>query len=122
MVTTAQQRQALGEYGERVAARHLVAQGLVVLERNWRCEVGELDLVLREGDVLVACEVKTRRSVAFGTPHEAVDPRKLQRLRVLAERFVADRGLRPAGIRIDLVAVLQDGRGSATVEHVRGLV
>ncbi|WP_372736237.1 YraN family protein, partial [Nocardioides sp.] len=59
-MTTAAQRQALGAYGERVAAAHLAEQGLVVLDRNWRCDVGELDLVLREGVVLVACEVKTR--------------------------------------------------------------
>lgn len=121
-MSTAQQRQALGEYGERVAARHLVEQGLVVLARNWRCEVGELDLVLRDGPDLVACEVKTRRDVSRGTPHEAVGPQKLARLRVLAERFVADHGLRPDGIRIDLVAVLCDGPGPASVEHVRGLV
>ena len=61
MTTTAAQRQALGGYGERVAERHLVGLGLVVLDRNWRCEDGEIDLVLRDGTVLVVCEVKTRR-------------------------------------------------------------
>ena len=65
-------RLALGEYGERLAARHLVEQGMVVLDRNWRCDEGEIDLVLREGDVLVICEVKTRASLACGSPHEAV--------------------------------------------------
>lgn len=122
MSRTAQQRQALGKYGERVAERHLTEQGLVVLARNWRCEVGELDLVLRDGRDLVACEVKTRRGVSCGTPHEAVGPRKLARLQVLVERFVSDHGLRPDGIRIDLVAVVCDGPGPASVEHVRGLL
>jgi putative endonuclease len=61
-MTTAAQRQALGAYGERVAASHLAGQGMVVLDRNWHCELGELDLVLRDGGVLVACEVKTRSS------------------------------------------------------------
>jgi putative endonuclease len=56
MTTTAASKQALGAYGETVAARHLVAAGLVLLDRNWRCEEGEIDLVLREGPVLVVCQ------------------------------------------------------------------
>ena len=71
--TTAAIKQALGAYGETLAARHLVGQGMVLLDRNWRCEAGEIDLVLRDGDVLVVCEVKTRSSLRYGTPHEAVD-------------------------------------------------
>jgi putative endonuclease len=122
MATTALQRQALGSYGERVAERHLVALGLVVLDRNWRCDEGELDLVLRDGLQLVACEVKTRASVDYGTPHEAVDATKLERLRRLVGRWAEERGLRPPDIRIDLVAVLQDGHGAAQVEHVKGLI
>jgi len=122
MTTTALQRQALGSYGERVAERHLVELGLVVLDRNWRCDEGELDLVLRDGLQLVACEVKTRSSVDYGTPHEAVDATKLERLRRLVRRWADERGLRPPETRIDLVAVLQDGHGAARVEHVRGLV
>jgi len=64
-MTTAQQRQAMGRYGEDRALRHLVSSGMVVLDRNWRCEFGEVDLVLRDGDVLVVCEVKTRATAAF---------------------------------------------------------
>ena len=78
---TAAARRALGAYGESLAARHLVeVQGMVLLDRNWRCDAGEIDLVLRDGPVLVVCEVKTRSSVACGTPHEAVDDAKLGRL------------------------------------------
>ncbi len=66
-------KRALGAYGEELAARHLVAAGMVVLDRNWRGPAGEIDLVLRDGSTLVVCEVKTRSSEAFGTPHEAVD-------------------------------------------------
>ena len=76
-------RLALGGYGERLAARHLVEQGLIVLDRNWRCTAGEIDLVLRDGDVLVVCEVKTRTSSVCGSPHEAVTPAKLDRLKRL---------------------------------------
>ncbi|WP_134738611.1 YraN family protein [Nocardioides sp. 503] len=121
MTTTAASKQALGAYGEAVAARHLVAAGLSLLDRNWRCEEGEVDLVLREGAVLVVCEVKTRSSEACGSPHEAVSPAKLDRLRRLAQRWAEDHGVRPPETRIDLVAVRRPPRGAALVEHVRGI-
>ena len=121
MKTTAAQRQALGAYGERVAATHLTDQGLVVLDRNWRCPEGELDLVLRDGTVLVACEVKTRRGDGCGTPHEAVDPVRLERLHRLVWRWAEEHDLRPEEVRVDLVAVLRPRRGASIVEHVEGL-
>jgi putative endonuclease len=119
--TTAEARQALGAYGEDVAARHLAGQGMVLLDRNWRCPDGELDLVLRDGDVLVVCEVKTRTSMVAGTPHEAITDDKLARLKRLGERWAQERGVRPPGMRIDLVAVLRPRKGPAVVDHVRGL-
>lgn len=118
---TAARQRALGNYGERLAERHLVAQGMVVLDRNWRCPVGELDLVLRDGDVLVACEVKTRTSADYGTPHEAVGTAKLDRLVRLATCWQTEHGLVVPDVRIDLVAVLRPRRGPSTVEHVRGV-
>ncbi|WP_245750257.1 YraN family protein [Nocardioides terrae] len=121
MVATAAARTALGRYGEDVAERHLTELGMVLLERNWRCDEGELDLVLRDGPVLVACEVKTRSDTSYGTPHQAVGPDKLDRLRRLAERWVQARGLNPPEIRIDLVAVLRRVKGAAVVDHVRGI-
>ncbi len=113
--------QALGAYGERVAADHLVAQGMVLLDRNWRCDEGEVDLVLRDGAALVICEVKTRTSLDHGSPHEAITDAKLERLRRLAARWVEAHHVSPPEIRIDLVAVLQPGKGRALVEHVRGI-
>ena len=89
MVTHTTARQGLGRYGEDVAARRLVEAGMVVLDRNWRCAEGEIDLVLRDGDVLVVCEVKTRSGVGYGSPHEAVTPAKLERLGRLGERYAA---------------------------------
>lgn len=121
MTTTAAARTALGVYGENLAERHLLEQGMVVLDRNWRCDEGEIDLVVRDGRVLVACEVKTRRGASCGTPHEAVTPVKLERLRRLAMRWAVEQGIRPSDVRIDLVAVLRHDAGAAVVEHVRGL-
>lgn len=121
MTATAARRQALGAYGESVAATYLVGTGMVLLDRNWRCDVGEIDLVLRDGDVLVVCEVKTRRDVQFGTPHEAVTETKVQRLRLLAERWVVEHGVRPGDVRIDLVAILRPLRGPSVLDHVLGV-
>lgn len=112
---------SLGSYGEQVAAQRLVEQGMVLVDRNWRCDLGEIDLVLRDGDVLVFCEVKTRSSTAFGHPLEAVGPVKGARLRRLAARWLAAHDLRPRDVRIDLVGVLLAARGPAEVEHVQGV-
>ncbi|MET8634589.1 YraN family protein [Streptomyces sp. NPDC004074] len=116
-------RGALGRYGEDVAARRLTAAGMTVLERNWRCgRSGEIDIVARDGDALVVCEVKTRRGGRFEHPMAAVTPAKAHRLRGLAERWVqAHGGAPPGGVRIDLVGVVLPGRGAPVVEHVRGV-
>ncbi|MGH3261259.1 MAG: YraN family protein [Trebonia sp.] len=128
-------RGALGRYGEDVAARHLTAAGLTLLARNWRCREGEVDIIATEGDVLVVCEVKTRRGVAFGTPLDAVTPAKAARRRRLAVRWLADQRVGaseagsagPAGavggyaeVRFDVVSVLRPRSGPTVVEHLRG--
>ena len=113
--------QALGAYGELLAARYLTSQGMVLLDHNWRCPVGELDLVLREGKTLVICEVKTRTSNDYGTPHEAIDRSKVERLRRLAAAWLRVHSARPDDIRLDLVAVLQPRGGEPEIDHVPGL-
>jgi putative endonuclease len=117
--------QALGRYGEDAAARHLAAAGLTVLDRNWRCRDGELDIVAMDGDTLAVCEVKTRTEHGFQTPAEAVDAVKAARLALLAERWLNERWKAPpppGGVRIDLVSVVHGPRGPARVEHLPGAV
>lgn len=114
--------QALGRYGEALAERHLAGLGMVVLDRNWRCRAGEIDLVLRDGETLVICEVKTRRSFDYGSPHEAVTSVKLERLHRLAAAWVEAHRATPDELRFDLVAVIRPRRGPSVIEHVRGLV
>jgi putative endonuclease len=115
-------KDGLGRYGERVAERVLLDAGMTVLARNWRCDEGEIDLVARDGDALVVCEVKTRSSDAFGQPSEAVGAAKSSRLRRLALRWLAESGAHPPEIRFDVVSVLADGRGAAKAEHLRGVL
>ncbi len=114
-------RRSLGAYGEAFAARHLVEHGMVLLDRNWRCDAGEIDLVLRDGRVLVVCEVKTRSSTAYGSPLEGVTEQKAARLRRLAARWLEDHHVHPDEVRIDLVGVLVPRRGGPELEHVRGV-
>ncbi|MEV6652834.1 YraN family protein [Streptomyces sp. NPDC051219] len=117
-----QARRALGQYGEDLAARRLAEAGMTVIQRNWRCRAGEIDIVARDGDALVVCEVKTRRAGAFEHPMAGVTPVKAARLRRLAERWLQDHGGPPqGGVRIDLVGVLLPRRGAPVVEHARGV-
>ncbi len=113
---------AVGRYGERVAARFLRDAGWVVLDTNWRGYQGELDIVALDGDVLVAVEVKTRRGTGFGHPAEAVTPRKLARIRRLTGQWLSEHPVRTRSVRIDVIAVQVARRGAADVEHLVGVV
>lgn len=118
-------KDAVGRYGEQLAADHLAAAGLVVLDRNWRCRDGELDIVARDGDDLVFVEVKTRSSLSFGTPAEAVDRVKAARIRQLALRWLAaarerEPGLAWSSVRFDVVSVLRVRSGPPQISVVRG--
>jgi putative endonuclease len=111
---------SVGAYGERVALRYLVDQGMVLVARNWRCAVGEIDAIMKDGPAIVFVEVKTRRGLQFGTPAEALIPRKVSRLRRLAGVWLAESRLRPSDVRFDVVSVQAHSSGAATVEHLRG--
>lgn len=111
----------LGKQGEELAAGFLAAAGLEILERNWRCPQGEIDIVAADGRVLVICEVKTRSGVRFGTPLEAITWQKARRLRRLAVRWVTAHSILYDEIRIDIVGVLRTAPGQFSVEHVRGV-
>ncbi|HEY8217088.1 MAG TPA: YraN family protein [Acidimicrobiia bacterium] len=110
-------RRALGTDGETLAASWYESAGYVVLDRNWRCRDGELDLVVAGPDVVVFCEVKTRRGDGFGVPAEAVTAAKQRRIRALGARWLRERGVRVRHVRFDVVAVLAR-RGSRPVIDV----
>lgn len=121
MAATHAQRRALGDYGERIAAAYLVDSGMRILDRNWRCSAGEIDIVAADGGLVVVCEVKTRRSVRFGTPFEAITAAKATRLHRLGWMWVKQSSLRCGGLRVDVVAVVLPGGGPATVDHIVGV-
>jgi len=101
-----QARRALGAGGEDAVAAWYVDHGYEVVDRNWRCRAGELDLIVRRGRTFVFCEVKTRTSDAFGAPVEAVTRDKQVRLRHLAARWLEEAPLHPTDIRFDVASVL----------------
>jgi putative endonuclease len=107
----AERRRALGSLGEDRAAAWYQDRGYRVLDRNWRCRDGELDLVVALRGTLVFCEVKARSGTAFGRPAEAVGISKQARVRRLAARWLREHrdGLsaRPAVIRFDVAALLE---------------
>lgn len=111
----------LGQRGETLAAAHLEANGMQVLARNWRCRLGEIDIVARDGLETVFVEVKTRTSADFGHPFEAITPVKLQRMRRLALAWCEQTDASPARIRIDAVAVLAPSDAPAIIEHLEGV-
>jgi putative endonuclease len=113
-------RSELGALGEHIAAAYLSDAGLQLLDRNWRCRDGELDLVAREGDAIVFCEVKTRRGTGYGHPIEAVTPAKQRRLRTLAQRWLAAHDQHATHLRFDVVGVLVRPARPALVTHLRG--
>ncbi len=114
-------KDVLGRRGEQLAVEHLQRAGLRILDRNWRCSDGEIDIVAAERRALVVCEVKTRSGVRYGTPLEAITRRKRSRLRRLAVRWLVAHGILFDEIRIDVVGVLRSESGEFSVDHVRGV-
>ena len=115
-------KDVVGRFGEDLAARHLEDKGWRIVDRNWRCAAGEIDIVAMDGSTLVVVEVKTRTGTGFGHPAEAVTLTKLTRLRRLAGQWLTEHDARVAAVRIDVVAVLLPRDGDVDVEHLEGVV
>lgn len=110
-------RRTLGATGESLAADLYRKLGFTIVDRNWHCTAGELDLVVASGDLLVFCEVKTRRCDFFGSPAEAVGYQKQARLRRLAAAWMAEHRSGHANVRFDVVSVLV-GDSQPEVTHL----
>ncbi|MFF0455551.1 YraN family protein [Nocardia africana] len=110
---------ALGAHGEELAAQFLQGAGMRIVERNWRCRYGELDLIVREADTTAFVEVKTRSGLGFGTPAESVTFAKQQRIRRLALLWLAEQSGPWRRVRFDVVSVLLLPGRDPRIEHVR---
>jgi len=110
----------LGKHGEQLAATFLAAKGMRILDRNWRCAEGEIDIVARDGNALVIVEVKTRSGRSHGTAFEAVTGEKLLRLRTLACRWLAMHSERFDSVRVDVIAI-ERFAGDFSLRHERGV-
>lgn len=102
-----------------MAASYLSAHGYTVLQRNYSCPMGELDIVARQGDVVAFVEVKTRRSLRYGRPCEAVNFRKRQHIIQSARWYINQYRLSGLHYRFDIVEVLARPGGSANINHIR---
>ena len=112
-------RSDLGAKGERAALDLYRRRGFTLVASNWRCSLGEIDLVLRRRDVLVFCEVKTRRGSSRGVGFEAVDACKRRKLRSLAEVFLLTHGIGPLSVRFDVASVaLRTGSTPGGSTHI----
>lgn len=111
----------LGIWGERIASEFLVAEGYRVVDQRWRCRLGEIDIVATKGQTTCFVEVKTRRSVAFGHPLEAINAKKLSRLRQLAGLWCETKQPASRKIRIDAVGIIGDGVTVYSLDHRQGV-
>lgn len=117
-------RAEIGALGERLAADHLTGLGLGIVDRNWRCRYGELDLIAVDptAGAVVFVEVKTRTGDGFGGLAQAVTPQKARRLRRLAAIWLASQDRRWAAVRIDVIGVRIGRRRTPEITHLRGVV
>jgi len=110
-------KQVLGKEGERIAERYLKEKGYKLVERNYRCAAGEVDLIVLDRRVIVFVEVKTRTGHGFGTPLEAVQPRKQRKMMQAAQFFLSQKKLHQRDARFDVVGISWPGQ-EPMVEHV----
>ena len=116
-------RARLGNRGEELARRILLNKGYTVLECNYRCRWGEVDIVAQDGAQLVFVEVRARTGSAFGSPEESVTPAKAQRLTATAQTYLQERDCEAASWRIDLVAVRMQPNGQVrSIAHLENAV
>ena len=116
-------RKETGRRGEEAAAHFLAARGWRILHRNWRCRLGELDIVAEDGDTIVFVEVRTRAAQGrFGTAAESVDARKRRKLASLAHAYLAWTGRQNAPIRFDVIACTAQPDGKIEIEHIPGAI
>lgn len=108
-----------GRRGEDAAAAYLERIGMTLVERNWRCPAGEVDIICLDEKTLVLVEVKTRATIAKGTPEEAVTATKQRRIVRLAKTYIAKESIEPCDVRFDVITIIVLGEDRALLRHHR---
>lgn len=114
-------RPAFGAWGEDLAAEYVESLGWTIIARNWACDVGEIDLVAREGQTVVFIEVKARSGTGFGDPLESITTAKARKLHELALAWLVDQDEGVHSVRIDAIGVMVRPGAEPDVTHVRGI-
>lgn len=118
-------KKLIGVRGEDLACAELERQGMRILERNWRCRIGEIDIVAAEGGAsgltLVFCEVKCRSGLGFGHPLEAITYTKMRTLRQLAALWMREHRIKASRIRLDAIGVVLVSGQEPSLIHVRAV-
>jgi len=117
-------RQLVGKIGEEAAAQYLQQQGYIIITNNYRCPIGEIDIIARDQRVTVLIEVRTRTSLAYGSPEESITAEKARRLKRLALSYLQAYHLSATPCRIDLVAVMVDRETQQVknIKHIKGIL
>lgn len=110
-------KKEVGVRGENAACAYLERQGMTIVERNWRCKAGEIDIIALDGESLVLVEVKTRKSERKGTPEEAVSPTKQKRIARCANAYLQVAGVEECPVRFDVIAIRVLGEEKALLRH-----
>ena len=115
------QKKQKGALGERIAGRFLFWRGFHIIERNWRCKSGEIDLIVRRGREYRFIEVKYRTTMEFGFPEEAVTVDKLRHIRCAMETYLLQLKTLPKHYQIDVIAILKNSQNKPKIHWVQGV-
>jgi putative endonuclease len=116
-------RKEVGALGEKLAVDFLKKRGYKIVQRNFRCREGEIDIIAKQGDCLVFVEVRTKKSSGFGIPEESITPSKSRKLVALADIYLQNCSSLPQSWRIDVIAVeLKPDNKLSRLEHIENAV
>ncbi|OGU59673.1 MAG: YraN family protein [Ignavibacteria bacterium RBG_13_36_8] len=111
-------KKQLGNLGEELAVKYLTKKGYEILERNYRYERGEIDIIAKDKDILVFIEVKTRENLEYGYPEESVTKGKQKQIRKVAEAYLWEKDIKGQECRIDVIAILLQDQGKPVIKHI----
>ena len=117
-MTTQKSTKPFGAYGEQLAVNHLQQSQYQIVNRNWRCKHGEIDIIANKGNMLIFVEVRTRHAISTETSFESVSASKQRKLIALAHAYIHENSLQEPDWRIDVIAIAIPPSGKPIIEHI----